>query len=175
METWPSTFIRVFLDDSLGDRTWVDKSECQPFVRNLLTAFKTEVPPSEFYISLNFGEPPPTVLVTPNTPPLAGSMEFGSPISEPRDDNSRESIELVLELSGSDEGDGGMSVRPRFEVKSQEVTEFTVQLLQDWWSRRLDITPKNLLKTMSTASGLLEVRQAAAQKLDTWLQNTKVG
>lgn len=33
----------MFLDDSLADRIWVDRPECQAFVKNLLTAFGTKV------------------------------------------------------------------------------------------------------------------------------------
>jgi len=32
----------VFLDDSFGDRVWVDHPECDHFVKNVLTAFGTK-------------------------------------------------------------------------------------------------------------------------------------
>ena len=34
----------VFLDDSFADRIWVDHPDCQPFVKNILTAFATKIP-----------------------------------------------------------------------------------------------------------------------------------
>lgn len=41
---WPESFIKVFVEDSVGERVWVDREECQGFVENLLTAFNTKVP-----------------------------------------------------------------------------------------------------------------------------------
>jgi integrator complex subunit 1 len=34
----------VFVEDSVGERVWVDREECQGFVENILTAFNTKVP-----------------------------------------------------------------------------------------------------------------------------------
>ena len=33
------------MEDSLGDRTWVENERCRSFVENLLTAFDTTLPP----------------------------------------------------------------------------------------------------------------------------------
>lgn len=41
---WPESFVRVFIEDSIGERVWVDREECQGFVENILTAFNTKVP-----------------------------------------------------------------------------------------------------------------------------------
>ena len=46
-------YISVFLDDSLGDRVWVDNSECQSFVKNIVTAFRTKLDES---ITINDGK-----------------------------------------------------------------------------------------------------------------------
>jgi len=32
------------MDDSLGDRVWVDRADCQDFVENIQTAFGTRLP-----------------------------------------------------------------------------------------------------------------------------------
>ncbi len=39
-------FLQVYLEDSLGERVWVDRSDCKMFVENILTAFMTKIPPS---------------------------------------------------------------------------------------------------------------------------------
>lgn len=44
-KNWPESFLKVFIDDSIGERFWVDREECQGFVENILTAFNTKVPP----------------------------------------------------------------------------------------------------------------------------------
>lgn len=41
---WPESFLKVFVEDSVGERVWVDREECQGFVENMLTAFNTKVP-----------------------------------------------------------------------------------------------------------------------------------
>lgn len=41
---WPESFLKVFIEDSVGERVWVDREECQGFVGNILTAFNTKVP-----------------------------------------------------------------------------------------------------------------------------------
>ena len=33
------------MEDSLGDRTWIENEKCRVFVENLLTAFDTKLPP----------------------------------------------------------------------------------------------------------------------------------
>ena len=33
------------MEDSLGDRTWIENEKCRTFVENLLTAFDTKLPP----------------------------------------------------------------------------------------------------------------------------------
>ena len=37
-------FVRVFIDDSMGERLWVDHPDCRGFVDNIITAFGTKIP-----------------------------------------------------------------------------------------------------------------------------------
>jgi integrator complex subunit 1 len=41
-KTWPEIFVRVYMEDALGERVWVDHPECKSFVDNILTAFNTK-------------------------------------------------------------------------------------------------------------------------------------
>ena len=43
-KSWPETFVRVFIDDSMGERLWVDHPDCRGFVDNIITAFGTKIP-----------------------------------------------------------------------------------------------------------------------------------
>ena len=43
-DEWPEAFVRVYVEDALGDRIWVDNEHCRGFVDNILTAFGTKVP-----------------------------------------------------------------------------------------------------------------------------------
>ena len=35
----------MYVEDSLGDRVWVDRSDCKGLVDNIITAFNTNLPP----------------------------------------------------------------------------------------------------------------------------------
>ena len=37
---------QVYMEDSLGERIWVDRSDCRAFVQNIQTAFNTKIPSS---------------------------------------------------------------------------------------------------------------------------------
>lgn len=44
-ENWPEIFVKVYIEDSLGERIWVDSPHCRTFVDNIQTAFNTKMPP----------------------------------------------------------------------------------------------------------------------------------
>ena len=39
-------FVRVYMDDAMGERIWVDHPDCKGFVENIQTAFNTKPPPA---------------------------------------------------------------------------------------------------------------------------------
>ena len=41
---WPETFVQLYIEDSLGERIWVDSDDCKPFIDGILTAFGTKMP-----------------------------------------------------------------------------------------------------------------------------------
>ncbi|KAH9642292.1 hypothetical protein HF086_009656 [Spodoptera exigua] len=43
---WPDIFIKVYIEDALNERCWVECSWCKCFVENVVTAFSTKQPPS---------------------------------------------------------------------------------------------------------------------------------
>ena len=44
-DDWPESFVKVYVEDSLGDRIWVDNEHCRSFVENIWTAFRTKTAP----------------------------------------------------------------------------------------------------------------------------------
>jgi len=42
--------IKVFVDDSLGERIWVDRCDCKAFVNNIVTAFNTRLPKISMFL-----------------------------------------------------------------------------------------------------------------------------
>lgn len=49
--TWPEIFVRAYIDDSLGERNWVDLASCRTFVENVRTAFNTKSIPQQQQLS----------------------------------------------------------------------------------------------------------------------------
>ena len=43
--------LQVFVEDSLGDRIWVDREDCRLFVDNILTAFGTKASPKHMLMA----------------------------------------------------------------------------------------------------------------------------
>lgn len=59
--------------------------------------------------------------------------------------------------------------------RTEDSVSVATKVILDNFRRRSEIAPtKNLLKTMSTFSACVEVRQLAAQHMDQWLQNGKL-
>ena len=44
-DDWPESFVKVYVEDALGDRMWVDNEHCRSFVENIWTAFGTKTIP----------------------------------------------------------------------------------------------------------------------------------
>ena len=51
---WPDTFVRVFIEDAMGERVWVDHPESQNFVNNICTAFQTKLPGQHHFAAGGF-------------------------------------------------------------------------------------------------------------------------
>lgn len=46
---------QVYIEDSLGERIWVDSSHCKNFVDNIQTAFSTKMPPKSMLLQADTG------------------------------------------------------------------------------------------------------------------------
>lgn len=72
-KTWPELFVRVYIEDALGERLWVDHPDCKPFVDNILTAFKTKH--SQINSANIFYQGPTTVAGKPTSGVLSNTPE----------------------------------------------------------------------------------------------------
>ena len=74
---WPESFLKVFIDDSIGERVWVDRDECQGFVDNMLTAFNTKIANKNLFQPDNPAGSGSAAASSPSIPSLglAGSVE----------------------------------------------------------------------------------------------------
>ncbi|KAJ7992419.1 hypothetical protein DPEC_G00278350 [Dallia pectoralis] len=163
-ENWPEIFVKVYIEDSLGERIWVDSSHCKNFVDNIQTAFCTKMPPKSMLLQLQT-----------DTGRSSGDLSAGSSPhpSTPDEDDSQTEL-LIAEEKLSPEEDG--QVMPRYEELSESVEDYVLDVLKDQLNRRqpMDNVSRNLLRLLTATSGYKEVRLMAVQRLEMWLQNPKL-
>uniref|UniRef100_A0A3P9IDP2 Integrator complex subunit 1 n=1 Tax=Oryzias latipes TaxID=8090 RepID=A0A3P9IDP2_ORYLA len=161
-ENWPEIFVKVYIEDSLGERIWVDSSHCKNFVDNIQTAFGTKMPPKSMLLQADTGR-------------TAGDLSAGSsphPSTPDEDDSQTELLIAEEKLSPEDEG----QIMPRYEELSESVEDYVLDVLRDQLNRRqpMDNVSRNLLRLLTAACGYKETRLMAVQRLEMWLQNPKL-
>ncbi|XP_062264051.1 integrator complex subunit 1 isoform X1 [Platichthys flesus] len=161
-ENWPEIFVKVYIEDSLGERIWVDSSHCKNFVDNIQTAFGTKMPPKSMLLQVDTGR-------------SGGDLSAGSSPhpSTPDEDDSQTEL-LIAEEKLSPEGD--WQVMPRYEELSESVEDYVLDVLRDQLNRRqpMDNVSRNLLRLLTATCGYKEARLMAVQRLEMWLQNPKL-
>ncbi|XP_076816735.1 integrator complex subunit 1-like [Clavelina lepadiformis] len=145
-ESWPALIVRVFLDDSVGERIWVDHLECLQFVKNIQTAFGTKI------ISREEKE---DKISTPD----AEAYDIKPRFDDILDSIQNLTVDIVKERLSRRQADNSVSVG----VVAGPGTQSSVGLMG-----------KHLIKTLVSACGMQEVRTMAIQKLEVWLQNPKL-
>ncbi|XP_041085544.1 integrator complex subunit 1-like isoform X1 [Polyodon spathula] len=161
-ENWPEIFVKVYIEDSLGERIWVDSSHCKNFVDNIQTAFGTKMPPKSMLLQIDTGR-------------SSGELSAGSsphPSTPDEDDNQAELLIAEEKLSPEDEG----QVMPRYEELAESVEDYVLDVLRDQLNRRqpMDNVSRNLLRLLTATCGYKDVRQMTVQRLEMWLQNPKL-
>ncbi|XP_015974610.2 integrator complex subunit 1 isoform X3 [Rousettus aegyptiacus] len=163
-ENWPEIFVKVYIEDSLGERIWVDSPHCKTFVDNIQTAFNTRMPPKSMLLQGEAGRG-------------GGDLSAGSsphPALTEEEDSQTEL--LIAEEKLSPEQEGQLMPRPRYEDLAESVEEYVLDMLRDQLNRRqpIDNVSRNLLRLLTSTCGYKEVRLMAVQKLEMWLQNPKL-
>ncbi|XP_039629898.1 integrator complex subunit 1 [Polypterus senegalus] len=161
-ENWPEIFVKVYIEDSLGERIWVDSPHCKNFVDNIQTAFCTKMPPKSMLLQTDTGR-------------SGGDLSAGSsphPSTPDDDDNQAELLIAEEKLSPEEEG----TIMPRYEELSESVEDYVLDVLRDQLNRRqpMDNVSRNLLRLLTATCGYKEVRLMAVQRLEMWLQNPKL-
>nr|XP_020466080.1 integrator complex subunit 1 isoform X2 [Monopterus albus] len=161
-ENWPEIFVKVYIEDSLGERIWVDSSHCKNFVDNIQTAFGTKMPPKSMLLQADTGR-------------SGGDLSAGSsphPSTPDEDDSQTELLIAEEKLSPEDEG----QVMPRYDELAESVEDYVLDVLRDQLNRRqpMDNVSRNLLRLLTATCGYKEARLMAVQRLEMWLQNPKL-
>ncbi|XP_063286495.1 integrator complex subunit 1 [Pelobates fuscus] len=161
-ENWPEIFVKVYIEDSLGERIWVDSPHCKTFVDNIQTAFCTKMPPKSMVLHGEIGK-------------TGGDLSAGSsphPSLTEEEDSQTELLIAEEKLSPEDEG----QIMPRYDDLAEGVEEYVLDMLRDQLNRRqpMDNVSRNLLRLLTATCGYKEVRLMAVQRLEMWLQNPKL-
>lgn len=160
-KSWPDIFVRVYIEDSLGERIWVDHEDCKGFVDNIATGFKTKLPPKNLlYPDLGMGSrqdcPSPPVSV-------------GSGGADSGDGDSELSLECKESLD--------VSVTNRYAGILVDVEEMVMEAVQHQLGVRHqspDAVARNFIRFLSSVCGIPEVRRHVAPRLEMWLQSPKL-
>nr|XP_026486703.1 integrator complex subunit 1 [Vanessa tameamea] len=147
---WPDTFIKVYIEDALNERWWVDCSWCKCLVENIVTAFGTKQPAAHLIPSDN----------TLGTMSPSGS---GSPLMGSNEDDT-DNTELEY------------SVFPRYSSSYETVEALVLEAIKEQIQRRAapDAIGKGFLKLLSATCGFPEIRMIAASRLEAWLHSGKL-
>ncbi|KAH9505267.1 Integrator complex subunit 1 [Bulinus truncatus] len=163
-ENWPDNFVKVFVEDSLGERVWVDREDCRAFVDNIHTAFGTKKSPKHLLMAT-------AEVVRGETP---GSVSPGQIFFEDEDSSSKMSDCMDNEKSNS--SSVSTVTIPRFPYQQSAIETYILETIRDILNRRqpMDSSSRNLIRLMTSTCGYGEVRNMAAQRIDMWLQNPKL-
>lgn len=153
--SWPEVFVKAYIEDSLGERIWVDHDYCKGFVDNILTAFNTKTIPKSMMI--------PERLLKPEacpSPPAIGTD----------DDESCSSV--CIDVS---ENIDSVAVFPRYVYSEESLTQHVLEVIREQLTRRQPTEiSRNTLRFLVSTCGISEVRLTVCQKLEIWLQNPKL-
>ncbi|XP_045473416.1 integrator complex subunit 1 [Harmonia axyridis] len=153
--SWPEVFVKIFVEDALGDRIWIDNPYCKPFVDNIITAFNTKLPPKSLFLCENWNS------VVRDT-------------SSPLTINSIDDEEAFGEHKGIVDG-WNTKIYPRYNQNQDGVEQFVLEALKEQLNRRQqpETISKNFIRFLSIACGLVEIRVIAVSRIETWLHNHK--
>ena len=145
MFPWPDQFLKVYIDDAMGERLWVDQPECRMFTDNILTAFNTILPPS-----IRCGGEEGGGLACPS-PPTGSSSGSRTPT---RTDEEIQVIDLPINREPVEDS----GVLPRYSALQEVVEQFTVSVVKEQLNRRTqgqqgeNIT-RNFIRLLTFACG----------------------
>lgn len=154
---WPEVFVRIYIDDAINERVWVDFEDCSSFVENICTAFGTKTPPKS--------------MLQPDLNPSNPRDGLGI------DDDSAEGT------TGSDtfrpnESNADCPTQPRYTQTAGEIEKLVLDSVKELLNRRQapDSSTRNLLRFLSATSGISEVRVLASYggRLEHWMHNGKL-
>ncbi|EEZ98703.1 integrator complex subunit 1 [Tribolium castaneum] len=156
---WPEIFVKIYVEDAVADRIFIDNPYCKPFVDNIITAFNTKLPPSSLLKSETWN---------------STARDTSSPLTITSADDDTKS-EVILEHKAAVEN-WNVKVYPRFTQTQENVEKIVLEAIKEQLARRQqpETITKNFVRFLSIASGLVEIRIIAVSRIESWLHNHKL-
>lgn len=149
VQDWPLEFVRIYLEDAVGRRGWIDHDGCKEFVTNILTAFSDA----------------PKEATTP-AEDLTQSRSQGSP-GRTKGPTARRDAAIVSHSDLS-----GLKNRyPSIEVRRVVQKEFLEAVHQLLGTPSIKENPRQLLRLLMQGAEYEEVRVLGSSMLESWLNN----
>lgn len=162
--TWPERFVRVYIEDAINERVWVDLEDCLPFIENICTAFGTRTPPKSMLM--------PEMSSSLNTPLSSNRELLGM------DDDSAETTSDTFRISSNEFGNLDCPTQPRYAHLTTVIEKMVLDSVKELLNRRQapDSSTRNLLRFLSATAGLAEIRILASHggRLEHWMHNGKL-
>lgn len=180
---WPERFVRIYMDDAINERVWVDLEECGSFVDNICTAFGTRMPPKSMLVSdmnpAGGGAVNAAAVASASAAAAASTANRELLSAASMDDDSADTTSDTARTVGgvADNGDN-CPTQPRYAHLLAEVERLVADTVKDLLNRRQapDSSTRNLLRFLSATCGLSEVRALASHggRLEHWMHNGKL-
>lgn len=190
---WPEIFLRVYIDDAINERYWADNVQCAPFIENIATAFKTQIPqlnfmPNEYGIVMNTN----SVIgnnnqQTSNNPSSSAAITQTVSIDDDSCDNSETSNSLKQNILSTGivtttatavtiDNNQYYNIKERYINDEQVVEKYVTDAIKEQLNKRQqqESYTRNFLKFLCKTSGLHEVRYLCITRLELWLHNGKL-
>lgn len=153
---WPENFVKLYIDDAVNERVWIDNDDCSAFVENICTAFGTKVPSKS--------------LLQPELASLGTSRDLLGMDEESGDSSNLGESAKVIDYSLE------YIVQPRYNHIQDKIEKLVSDLIKEQWNRRQapDCSTRNFIKFLSSTSGMPEVRALAVTRLELWIHNSKL-
>ncbi|XP_066249303.1 integrator complex subunit 1 [Euwallacea similis] len=155
-DDWPEAFIKMYVEDAIGDRIIIDSPFAKPFIDNVTTAFHTKTPPS----SLLKLETWTSAARDTSSPLTINSLD--------EDDSANEQKALVENWH--------IKTVPRYTHAQEKVEQIVLEAIKELLARRQqpETISKNFVRLLSTACGLNEIRIIGVSRIEAWLHNHKL-
>ncbi|XP_060529675.1 integrator complex subunit 1 [Cylas formicarius] len=155
-ENWPETFVKLYVEDAIGDRVIIDSPFAKPFVDNIVTAFNTKLPPASLLRSDTW---------------TSAARDTSSPLTVNSLDEDEAFGEQKLLVEGWQ-----TKTQPRYVHAQEQVEQIVLEAIKELLARRQqpETISKNFVRFLSTASGLNEIRVIGVSRIEAWLHNHKL-